>query len=650
MRESHRVSTQLRDAATCADVRRPLLRHLPVLALTIVAPVFAQEPKEEGVELLRSDSRAPFVHRIGLYDERGGAIDPADPDAAPYSPRATCGKCHEVGAIGRGWHFNAGHAEVPSGRPGEPWIYADPSTGTQIPLSYRGWRGTFSPDAVGLTPWDVMKIFGRHLPGGGALHPPETADPPGLSRWPLAGGLDIDCMLCHSKGNHHDPAQRAAQIERENLRWIPTVAAGFAVVRGDVAKLPDDFDPDLGPNPDFPEQQLPRLTYDRTRFDADDRVLFDITRRPATDRCYFCHSTREVGDGAPRTWHTDDDVHLRAGMTCTDCHRNGIDHMIVRGYEGERDADGRLVAAGTLTCRGCHTDDAAADELPPGEYVPKAGRLGAPIPRHAGLPAFHLEEMSCTACHSGPEPGSLARRFQTSLSHGLGLPTRDRRTDDDPVLTGPVFLPGADGRLAPHRLAWPQYWSLSREAGFPPLDAARVKKLLKNPLADAQRSATTQGPLTREQITAGLKALQTAAAESESPAYVAFQRVYTLGPDGSLVSTSDEAGAAYAWPIAHDVRPARQSLGAGGCTDCHADDAPMYAGRIVDASLAANPDAPRTTMQELRGADVGLARAWNRSMRLREAFKVAAFAAVALVAWFAVARGTGACARWIERR
>lgn len=141
MRESHRVSTQLRDAATCADVRRPLLRHLPVLALTIVAPVFAQEPKEEGVELLRSDSRAPFVHRIGLYDERGGAIDPADPDAAPYSPRATCGKCHEVGAIGRGWHFNAGHAEVPSGRPGEPWIYADPSTGTQIPLSYRGWRG-----------------------------------------------------------------------------------------------------------------------------------------------------------------------------------------------------------------------------------------------------------------------------------------------------------------------------------------------------------------------------------------------------------------------------------------------------------------------------------------------------------------------------
>jgi hypothetical protein len=24
-----------------------------------------------------------------------------------------------------------------------------------------------------------------------------------------------------------------------------------------------------------------------------------------------------------------------------------------------------------------------------------------------------------------------------------------------------------------------------------------------------------------------------------------------------------------AWPFAHDVRPARQALGAGGCTDCH---------------------------------------------------------------------------------
>src|SRR5207244_11240622 len=32
---------------------------------------------------------------------------------------------------------------------------------------------------------------------------------------------------------------------------------------------------------------------------------------------------------------SDLDFHIRASMSCVDCHRNGVDHMIVRGYEGE---------------------------------------------------------------------------------------------------------------------------------------------------------------------------------------------------------------------------------------------------------------------------------------------------------------------------
>ena len=30
-------------------------------------------------------------------------------------------------------------------------------------------------------------------------------------------------------------------------------------------------------------------------------------------------------------WIHNEDVHLASGMSCSDCHRNGVDHMITRG-------------------------------------------------------------------------------------------------------------------------------------------------------------------------------------------------------------------------------------------------------------------------------------------------------------------------------
>ncbi len=61
--------------------------------------------------------------------------------------------------------------------------------------------------------------------------------------------------------------------------------------------------------------------------------MFQVTRRPPSENCYYCHSTQTKLEDA--RWHSDLNVHLRAGMRCADCHRNGLDHMIVRGYEGE---------------------------------------------------------------------------------------------------------------------------------------------------------------------------------------------------------------------------------------------------------------------------------------------------------------------------
>jgi len=526
------------------------------------------KPTAGAIELLQSDSRSPYVHRLTLYDEHGTAINPKAERPAPYSPRATCGKCHPYGEISRGWHFNAPDPNVSPGRPGEPWFLIDTREGVVLPVSGRAWPGTFRPEQLGLSDWQLVLRFGRHLPGGGfgEPDPARRAQAKEKLRWAVSGPLEIDCMFCHSADHQHDPAEAARQIEAQNFRWAPTVALGLAVIRGEARKVPDDWDPTLPPNPDYPEQAGPRLIYDRTRFDADDRVLFNITRRPANERCYFCHSFREVGPHATDDLLVAQDVHLAAGLLCVDCHRNEIDHRIIRGYPGEA-AERKEPALAAFTCEGCHLGTPDADDL----SVALGGRYRAPHPQHPGLPPLHFDKLTCTACHSGPWPQLDAKHFQTAMAHGLGLPTRDRKDDQPPLIVGPVFVRQADGRVGPHRLAW-----VGRVAAGASVDG--------------------------------------------KPAHVAHSQQVSH----------------VCWPLAHDVRPAAQSLGVRGCADCHAEDAPLDFGRVSPpvtpvAQAPPGSEGATMTMVELRGDDVLIRRLWARAFLFRPAFKWFGLACAGLV-------------------
>ena len=55
----------------------------------------------------QAHSRSNYVHWIDLHAADGRKIDPADPRAKPYSPKKTCGRCHDYDAIACGHHFNA---------------------------------------------------------------------------------------------------------------------------------------------------------------------------------------------------------------------------------------------------------------------------------------------------------------------------------------------------------------------------------------------------------------------------------------------------------------------------------------------------------------------------------------------------------------
>ena len=472
----------------------------------------------------RTHSRSQYVHRIHLLDSTGQQIDPRKTDAPPYSPKMTCGKCHAYESISHGYHFNAlmrplkntaDNKASHAGRPGEPWILVDHGTGTSLPLSYRGWPSTHQPESIGLKPFDFITRFPSHQPGGGpgdpdqwSAKPEQKADakptdgddavsnqtkdvkPVGLKphpQWQVSGAVEIDCLSCHSADRSYSNEAWLDQVKLLNFAHAPTAAAGLAVIDGKVSSVKADADDEAVKSA---QESKPKVAYNVNRFDGEDKVFFDVVRKPSNNACYACHTARPVGKDVESDWNHDDDVHIKAGMACVDCHRNGIAHHTVRGFEGEQHPTGMPVE--TLSCRGCHMDDRRDRSMTLG--AGGSGRLGAPKPLHKGLPPLHIEKMSCTACHSGPMPTDATQRFQTSLAHGLDTPDHYEH-DAAPGIVAPVFMKrevkGNDGQMHdviyPHRMTWPAFWGVMHGERVHILPPNEVEGL-KDKLRDAYRA------------------------------------------------------------------------------------------------------------------------------------------------------------------
>ncbi|MEW5900179.1 MAG: hypothetical protein AB1715_01815 [Acidobacteriota bacterium] len=389
------------------------------------------------------------MHLIPLKDELDQQIIPTESNPLPYSTRYTCAPCHDYGIIQNGLHFNAARSSSP-GRPGEPWVWVDEKTGTLLPLSYWKWPGSWDPAQVGLSAWDFTLLFGRHLAGGGVSEPSNAEITPD-SRWEVSGKVEINCLGCHNASNGQDSSEWTKQVLRENFRWAATAASRLGEVGGMASRLAGTWDVYDGPDPDDTEWAVPPFVrYEKTLFDSRHRVLFDLTHKPADSRCLACHSVAPVETAK---YAFDEDVHSAAGLKCAHCHRNDLSHAMIRGYEGEAE-DNLAISGEDFTCAACHLGNESAEGS---EAL--AGRLGAPYPRHKGLPAVHLKRLACTVCHSGPWPGKDLTRVRTSRANRLGIYGIARWSTDLPAILEPVYIRDRNGKLTPHRLIWPAFWA-----------------------------------------------------------------------------------------------------------------------------------------------------------------------------------------------
>jgi len=557
-------------------LRKYFLCLIIILTGVMAVLLAAQEPLIGDVS---DGSRAKFVHVIKLLDADSSLIWLSDQPLMPFSTKITCGACHTYAKINRGWHFNEGDSGAVSGRPGQPWIYVDQLSSTQIPVSLREWPGTYKPQDIGMSNLAFIGTFGRQMAGGGPGENENLRSLDNLFRWEISGDLEINCLSCHDAEFAHNQAEYAAQTARENFRWAAAASSAFAFVRGSAKDMPVKYDLYAGTAPSETQAMAPQIIYDQSRFNYKHEVQFDITTNIPDQNCYFCHSTFIANTDENDEPSESKDVHLASGMHCVDCHNNGLDHQMIRGYQpqsGEETVNTRR----ELTCEGCHTGD---DDSQP----PHAGISGAPHPEHPGIPPVHFEKLSCTTCHSGIWPGEQAALAKTSIAHALGVHGASKSETLLPHIQAPVIMAGTDGKIAPHNMIWPSFWAKMTGDSIIPLRIDELHPLIDSLIVNNDTLHTGNWlDITDRDIFKVLDSLKSGLDSTVAYAFISGGYLYQTGQDSSLVRREHPAAAPYSWPIAHDVRPAQQSLGIRGCNDCHDTDSPFYYSRIsVDGPL-----------------------------------------------------------------
>ncbi|MBN1199154.1 MAG: hypothetical protein JXA23_07365 [Bacteroidales bacterium] len=611
-------------------MKKNMLAGLVILAIIPASLTSLHEEGRNQVPDRHLITKTGVCPPFYLYSENGSLIDPVHGinGQLPYSPRQTCGKCHDYDKITEGFHFQQGKDEMASG------VYAERYQWASTPGNYGGnWCSPaplysyLSPkENASVTEMDMTSFTfitngcGTCHPGGGSFefdrngkHYPEAMkeleytdgganDFDGdyyQAHWGKSGVGEGDCMLCHLP--EYDFKGRNAHLLKWNFAWMATAGSGLAAITGSV------------------KDSVPHtVTYDISKFDKEGKLSMHLVREPRNETCLNCHAKPQWKKrGASFTAETD--VHMAKGMKCVDCHPAGsiaTDERI-NGKEvhqfGKGDDPGGHVRDdldNTMrTCTDCHL----------------TGYLNAPIANHSWLPSFHLDDLSCQACHI-PERRVKAALAQVSDVYNPGtkispppkyiwtfydqhmnywnhygeismFTAADQPSDpfipqyakykDQIFPVNPVhsawpgiYTPGKPGLHQPRMKDVYAMWTKHRkdQTFFPEL--ALIRDDNGDSIPEVNRP---------EEIDAVINSLTDYLTgigydfTNRQVVWVNNDRMYKNGTTWEVLDKEEWESSPYAsvYKYNHDVSPAKAGLGAKGCTECHSFSSPLFYASVV---------------------------------------------------------------------
>ena len=507
---------------------------------------------------------------VQLKDADGRSIDPAAASPRPYSPRQTCGGCHDYAKITHGYHFQMGADQAKLAQvkpdPAKPWIWSPGQIGKQFHMSYE-WiaaKSNRTEAEVGVSAWEFGTRCGGCHPGGGAFETDRDGQrfdrrqkaQPALAqsldgdyhnaRWDQSGVVEADCLICHQPG--YNMAARNAQLAKANYGWAATAGSGLGQVTGSVLS-----------------GERPTLTYATKT----GKAQFDIVRSPADASCLSCHAEAE----AKKRGHVWDgrttDVHTAAGLRCVSCHPSGLDHQFAKGHANEVTVRDDL-DSDVVSCQGCHTK-----------------RTAVPRPKHPDLPASHLEKIACITCHVRGGQVAAVGTVDTTTGATAGLPTSPgARKYGETAPWQPSYFRLADGKLYAGNALLPAWWGSRVGATVHPLTLAEtrrayelVKAEIKDDNGDGKPEANTAAEIAA-MLHAIAKTQEGGRFKAIDPVFVKGWREFQFIGNQLTAQMSDQAQP-LRWSFSHNVAPASQAWGSGGCGDCHGDTSPFFEAPIV---------------------------------------------------------------------
>ena len=557
-----------RNKTASATIVTAVLAALALLAVYAGVRAFCA-PAQAGISGLQAYSHAP----VELLDENGVRIDPGAENTKPYSPRQTCGACHDYDEINKSYHFQLGADRISDdygAKVGKPWISSQGQFGRQQHMSY-AWvakKRNSASDEIGMTPYQYSQACGACHAGGGPMerdrdgqrYDKRQAKHPELAQsldgdyhkaaWDKSGVTEADCLMCHLSG--YNGQARTDQLSKANYRWAATVGAGLGVVDGSVK-----------------DGQSPSLKYNRALFASDGTVALKITRSEDAN-CLLCHGEAEVKKRGHVWYDTrQSDFHTAAGMKCITCHTSGSDHQIRKGHSYGVVLHDELDDP-TLSCEGCHLSPKSANK-----------------PVHKSLPKSHLAKIACVTCHVTEHNVAAVGVVDTTTGKGLGLPTvRGAKKYGETGTWTPAYFRLKDGKIHSGNALLPAWWGNRSGGVIHPLHLAetarayeRVKDVIKDDNGDGKPEANTEAEITA-MLRSIAQTLQGGRFPTVTPAFVKGDKTWEL-LNGRLIAREYPQASPLYWTFSHNVSTVAKALGAGGCSDCHGAGSRFFNSPVV---------------------------------------------------------------------
>jgi hypothetical protein len=526
----------------------------------------------------------------------------------PYSPKKTCGDCHNYDQITNGYHFQQGRTDG-TGKiiisdtfdPKYPWNLSSGMygkfTAVSIDLSQLAKKVNQNTSEIDKSSFYFVQNCGVCHPGGGwgeydrkgysyfneeskkfgyeysgdspLLDGDYTSNSNGTpdygAPWDQSGVSEADCLICHLKG--YQWKERGATLRGRFFKFGPTVGVGWADIK---------LSQDESGNPKVDE-----VTIDYTKKEVSDfeNLHLQIVRKPPDENCWSCHSMTDANRRG-RQWSPETDVHKAKGLSCISCHPSDREHNFAKGNTIQETVRNDLNNS-MSSCEDCH-------------YRGKDKK--APRYKHPFSPR-HMKLIACQTCHIPFRMDSVDLVYDHASTGLTVIYETSKFLSNDP-LNPKKYVTSANpniwhpamtkwkGRIIPVKSLPVNYWGdLDQKTNVvKPIHLWKIRELKKTQLKDDNGDGIPEVN-SFDEIKAFLRMLRE---KDKFGSPVAFHPVlmkggflYQLDRKGEVEKVKHEQAEALDFSLNHNVTSGSDVIGAKGCKDCHSKKSPFFLRKVL---------------------------------------------------------------------